>query len=62
MPGEGIPVIKWGTFICPLGVPHVAPAIEMYLMKGHKLSLECDCCPKIVKGPSHTIVVHEIIN
>jgi hypothetical protein len=62
MPGPGIPPIKWGTFRDAHGVTHVAPAIEQYLMKGHRLSIHCACGPHVNKGPNHFIVVHEVIH
>lgn len=62
MPGPGIPEIKWGTFIDLGKVAHIAPAIEGYLMKGHRLALGCACSPRIEKGPNYLIVVHEIIH
>lgn len=62
MPGPGIPEIKWGTFFDPGGVPHIAPAIETYLMKGHRLALQCACGPRLEKGPNHLIVVHYVIH
>jgi hypothetical protein len=62
MPADGIPVIKWGTFYDRSGVIHVAPAIESYLMFGHKLSMKCNCCPRIDEGKNYRIVIHEVIH
>lgn len=62
MPGPGIPTIKWGRFFDPGGVVHIAPAIEEYLMKGHRLALGCQCSPKIEKDKDYMIVIHYVIH
>jgi len=62
VPGPGIPEIKWGTFIDPGGIAHIAPVIETVLMKGHRLSFTCACGPLVEKGMNHLIVIHYIIH
>ena len=62
MPGPGIPYIKWGLFYDEKGVAHVAPAIEEYLMKGHTLSKDCKCSPRIHKTRDAHMVIHYVIH
>lgn len=62
MPGDNIPQIRWGTFYDQNGQPHVAPAINGYLMKGHVLKTTCWCSPRIEKGKHVEIVIHEIVH
>ena len=62
MPGPGIPIIKWGTFFDPGGIAHIAPAIENFLMKGHRLAIGCQCSPTVERGTNHLIVIHHIVH
>jgi hypothetical protein len=62
MPGKDIPVVEWKTFLDADHVAHVGPALDGRMMSGHKLTLACDCGPKVDRTRYALIVVHNVIH